>query len=69
MFASDGVEEAQNSVEECYEADRLVKLIGELGGKQASADDVRDAIVDDVKAFLGEAMQGDDITVVVLKVG
>jgi serine phosphatase RsbU (regulator of sigma subunit) len=67
VFASDGVEEAQNAAEEFYEAERLAKLIGELGGKQASADDVRDAIVEDVKAFLGGVPQSDDITVVVLR--
>jgi serine phosphatase RsbU (regulator of sigma subunit)/ligand-binding sensor domain-containing protein len=67
VFTSDGVEEAQNDSEEFYEGDRLANLIGELGGKGASADDVRDAIVEDVKRFIGTAPQSDDVTVIVIR--
>jgi serine phosphatase RsbU (regulator of sigma subunit)/ligand-binding sensor domain-containing protein len=67
VFTSDGVEEAQNDSEEFYEGERLANLIGELGGKGVSADDVRGAIVEDVKRFIGTAPQSDDITVIVIK--
>ena len=67
VFTSDGVEEAQRGIEEFYEADRLVEVIRATGGQGESADGIRDAIVDDVIAFIGEGPQEDDITVVVMK--
>jgi PAS domain S-box-containing protein len=67
VLTSDGVEEALNGSEEFYEAERLSSLIGELGRKGTSADTMRDGITEDVKAFIGDAAQSDDITVVVAK--
>ncbi|MFH1574505.1 MAG: SpoIIE family protein phosphatase, partial [Acidobacteriota bacterium] len=63
----DGVEEAFNAQEDQYGGERLSALVGELGKRDLSADAIRDAIVEDVKAFMGDADQKDDITVVVLK--
>ena len=68
VFTSDGVEEAQDGQEGFYESDRLRVLIRDCARAQASAQAIRDAILDDVTRFIGSAPQTDDLTVVVLRV-
>lgn len=68
VLASDGVEEARNSKGEFYGTQRLSDIILDVCGRGLSAYDIREAIIENVKAFVEEAPQNDDITIVVLKV-
>ena len=65
MFATDGVTEAYNGKEE-YGAARLRRLLE----RQAALDAQRlgEAILADVESFLGGAVPGDDLTLIVVKV-
>jgi len=69
VFTSDGVEEAQNAEGEFYGDVRLCALILEGARTRMSAETLRDRVVDDVMAFVGEAPQTDDVTVVVMHMG
>ncbi|HEX6179281.1 MAG TPA: PP2C family protein-serine/threonine phosphatase, partial [Thermoanaerobaculia bacterium] len=62
VMHSDGVYETANAAGDLYGLDRLAALIGRADG---SADDVLRAIVDDLGAFRGSALQDDDVTIVV----
>jgi phosphoserine phosphatase RsbU/P len=68
VFTSDGVEEARNDVDAFYGNERLQSLIGQCAEEGLNADALRDAIVEDVEAFVGDAQQTDDLTVVVVGV-
>jgi serine phosphatase RsbU (regulator of sigma subunit) len=68
VFTSDGVEEARNPEGEFYGVDRLSTVVGECGGRDDSAGDMRDAIINDLTGFMGDSSQSDDITIIVLKV-
>jgi len=59
---TDGVTEATNAQEELYGEERLLGFINTL--KNYSADEVCAAVKADVDAFVGEAPQFDDITMV-----
>ena len=69
LFISDGIEEAQDHTEDFYGQERLMSVIAERSRQRASAEGLRDAIVADVREFLGDVPQEDDLTVVVLRVG
>lgn len=63
---TDGIPEALNVNDEEYGEDRLRDLVLRL--QDRSADEIRRAILDDVRAFIDVAPQYDDMTVLVLKV-
>jgi sigma-B regulation protein RsbU (phosphoserine phosphatase) len=65
LLYTDGVVEAQNMAEEFYEYDRLL-AIGKTNLSK-SAQELHTAILSDVKTFVGDAPQFDDITLMVLK--
>lgn len=62
---TDGVTEAQNEGEEFYEEVRLVSEIQSQLGR--SAQKIREAVVGDLKEFVGEAPQFDDMTLMIIK--
>lgn len=64
---SDGVVEAQNKAGEFYDEIRLERLIRRLPTDELSASDIKDRIVEDVNRFAGNAVQQDDITLVIIK--
>jgi serine phosphatase RsbU (regulator of sigma subunit) len=66
IFYTDGIIEAENSAEEMYSTERLLDLVAGID-PSASAEDVIDAILQDVKDFVGSAEQYDDMTIVVVK--
>ena len=64
LLYTDGVTEAQNSLEELYDDERLLSI-----GKaniDRSAGEIQDAIVESIHDFVGEAPQFDDITLMVV---
>ncbi len=65
LFYTDGVTETVNTDGELYEEERLEAVAQRV--KNESADQICQAIYDDVMAFQGEAEQFDDLTLMVLK--
>jgi serine phosphatase RsbU (regulator of sigma subunit) len=66
IFYTDGIIEAENNDEEIYGTERLLNLVAGMDSS-ASAEDVIQAILQDVGDFAGNAEQYDDMTVVVMK--
>ncbi len=62
---SDGVTEANNLAEEEFSFDRLVAVL--KTNQQRSATSIVDAVLSELDAFVGEAPQFDDITLMVMK--
>lgn len=65
VLYTDGITEAQNEAENFYDEERLFKLIKRE--KTNSARELRDLIIKDVRTFIGDALQYDDMTLVVIK--
>ncbi len=65
VLYTDGITEAQNEEGEFYDEQRLFKLIKRE--KTNSAKELRDLIIEDVRTFIGSALQYDDMTLVVIK--
>lgn len=64
VLYTDGITEAQNSVEEFYGLERMVDSLKRAAGKSAS--EIRDLILRDLQAWVGQAEQFDDISLMVL---
>ncbi len=62
---TDGVTEAQNAQEEEFGEERLDAKLASLG--QSTAREIVTTVVDEVRAFAGEAPQSDDITCLVVR--
>jgi sigma-B regulation protein RsbU (phosphoserine phosphatase) len=66
IFYTDGIVEAMNDQEEMFGFDRLLEIVQK--SRSATADDLLQRIIDDVKTFTGSAPQHDDLTVIVVSV-
>lgn len=66
VLISDGITEAMDGAGEQFGEGRIEQLLH--NNANASAEALRDALLDDVRAFAGAAAQHDDQTVVVVKV-
>lgn len=66
LLTTDGIHEAANAAGELYGERRLARCVRQARG---SAKDVVEAILDDVAAHTGDALQRDDVTVVAVAVG
>ncbi len=66
VLYTDGITEAQNAANQFYGLERLCAVIS-AHWRGASAETVKEAIIADVRAFIGNAIVYDDITLVVLK--
>ena len=64
LLYTDGITEAQNAQEEFFDEDRLREFVRASLGR--SAQDVQDGIIAQVDAFVGDAPQSDDITLMAL---
>ncbi|MDM8557979.1 AAA family ATPase [Candidatus Parabeggiatoa sp. HSG14] len=65
VLYTDGITEAENLDKEQYEMERLCEVIKQ--NWQRTANEIRNAVIDDVKAFIGTQTVFDDITLLVLK--
>jgi ligand-binding sensor domain-containing protein/serine phosphatase RsbU (regulator of sigma subunit) len=68
VLLTDGIVEAQNRTKELYGDARLLNLIREMDSSSFSAREIKERIIQDVRAFSGKALQYDDMAVVVVKV-
>ncbi|GAK49888.1 putative PAS/PAC sensor protein [Candidatus Moduliflexus flocculans] len=66
VLYTDGITEAQNAHNQFYGLERLCAVIS-ANWRGASAETVKEAIIADVRAFIGNAIVYDDVTLVVLK--
>lgn len=66
IFHTDGLIEALNANHDMYGTDRFKELTAQIP-KECSAEEVIQHIVEDVKSFVEEAEQYDDLTLVVVK--
>lgn len=68
LLYTDGVTEAMNVRSDEYGEERLVEKASALARSGAPAQQVVDALLKDVRAFRGRALQHDDITIVAVRV-
>ena len=69
VSCSDGIIEAQNEAEDMFGCERTAEVIRQAGQDGLEAAELVERLVVAVRAFAGEQPQGDDQTIVVLKVG
>ncbi|MGH9940937.1 MAG: PP2C family protein-serine/threonine phosphatase [Pyrinomonadaceae bacterium] len=67
VFYSDGIPEAMNAAGEEFGVERLLAVVER--GDGMGANEMRDAILQEVDAFVGDTPPHDDVTVVVIRVG
>ena len=67
IFHTDGLIEALNTDEEMYGTERLTESISKIPDN-FTATEVIQSLVEDVRNFVGEAEQYDDMTIVVIKI-
>jgi sigma-B regulation protein RsbU (phosphoserine phosphatase) len=66
LFFTDGLSEAMNGRSELFGERRLRDLIERSDGLET--EDLKEAILAEIRSFVGEASQHDDMTMVILKV-
>jgi serine phosphatase RsbU (regulator of sigma subunit) len=64
VLYSDGITEAEDAAEDFFEEERLLEVVKANAGH--SAERIQDAIIDEVRQFVGAAPQSDDMTLMVL---
>jgi phosphoserine phosphatase RsbU/P len=65
VLYTDGITEAENLDRQLYSVERLCELV--CHHRHQSADEIREAVVEDVRAYIGDREAYDDITLVVMK--
>jgi sigma-B regulation protein RsbU (phosphoserine phosphatase) len=69
VVCTDGIKEATNLAEDCFEKERMKDSLREVAAmEQADAVDYVHHLIDDVAAFVGNAPQADDFTVLAIKI-
>lgn len=66
LFFTDGITEAMNAADDCFGEARLGHLVEEHG--DLPADQLRERVLREIAAFVGDAPQHDDMTMILLKV-
>ncbi len=66
VLYTDGVNEAMNSGRQLFGADAIERTLSKLA-HAASSEEIVQALLDDVSAFVGGAQQSDDITMLVIR--
>jgi len=66
VFFTDGISEAMNEADDCFGEERLGRLVAEHS--HLSADELKERVVRDIDAFVGDAPQHDDMTMILLRI-
>jgi phosphoserine phosphatase RsbU/P len=66
LFFTDGISEAMNSTDDLFGEERLGALVQEHA--HLPSDELRERVLRDIAAFVGDAPQHDDMTMILLKV-
>ena len=65
-FFTDGISEAMNAADDCYGETRLGRILEDHA--DLPSEELRERVLRDVAAFVGDAPQHDDMTMILLKV-
>jgi phosphoserine phosphatase RsbU/P len=66
VFFTDGISEAMNAADDCFGEARLGRILEDHAGMPP--DELRERVLREVAAFVGDAPQHDDMTMILLKV-
>ena len=66
VFFTDGISEAMNEGDDCFGEARLGQLVEEHA--HLPSDELRERILREIEAFVGDAPQHDDMTMILLKI-
>ncbi|HET7292212.1 MAG TPA: SpoIIE family protein phosphatase [Vicinamibacteria bacterium] len=66
LFFTDGLSEAMNPKAELFGEARLREILE--AGESLGSDELKERILEEIRSFVGEAAQNDDMTMVILKV-
>jgi sigma-B regulation protein RsbU (phosphoserine phosphatase) len=66
LFYTDGITEAMNAESDCFGESRLARLVEEHG--DLPPEELRERILREIRAFVGDTPQHDDMTMILLKV-
>jgi sigma-B regulation protein RsbU (phosphoserine phosphatase) len=67
VFYTDGLIEARNAAGDEFGLKRLMRKIKPLAARTENAEKIRETLMTDAQLFIGEQIQEDDITLVVVK--
>ena len=66
VLFTDGISEAMNDADDCFGEDRLGKIVEEHS--HLPSDELRERILREIAAFVGDAPQHDDMTMILLRI-
>jgi sigma-B regulation protein RsbU (phosphoserine phosphatase) len=66
LFFTDGISEAMNAHDDCFGENRLGQLVERHA--HLPSDELRERVLREISAFVGDAPQHDDMTMILLKV-
>ena len=66
VFFTDGITEAMNAGDDCFGEQRLAQLIEQHA--DLPSEELRERILREIEAFVGDAPQHDDMTMILLRV-
>jgi serine phosphatase RsbU (regulator of sigma subunit) len=67
LLFTDGISEAMDGADDCFGEERLGRLIEEHA--HLPSDELRERILREIAAFVGDAPQHDDMTLILLRIG
>ena len=67
MFCTDGCADAMNEAQEMYGSERIESLVVREAATGPPAKELVHRLLSDIRAFMGDATQHDDMTIVILK--
>ncbi|MDR1990856.1 MAG: serine/threonine-protein phosphatase, partial [Acidobacteriaceae bacterium] len=66
LFFTDGISEAMNAADDCFGEARLGRLIEDHG--YLPSDELRERVLHEIGAFVGDAPQHDDMTMILIRI-
>ena len=66
LLFTDGITEAMNAADDCFGESRLARIVEKHA--HLPSDQLRERVLREIEAFVGDAPQHDDMTMILLKV-
>jgi sigma-B regulation protein RsbU (phosphoserine phosphatase) len=66
LLFTDGISEAMNAADDCFGEERLGRIVEEHS--HLPSDELRERILREIEAFVGDAPQHDDMTMILLRI-
>jgi serine phosphatase RsbU (regulator of sigma subunit) len=67
LFCTDGCTDAMNTSREMYGTERIERFVQREAASRPAARELVDRLIADIRAFVGDATQHDDMTIVILR--